>query len=307
MSCSPTKGTQGLALGSTLLHEEWYRWIDSLDVEWDWFCVLTFKTPTTAAQAKKAWLWWIRKVSNGALGRRARSEHVPWLRVVEAHKGEGVHLHALVSDVGSLSSSEYLALWKGRYGFIACVESYDASRDGLRYVLKHVGRGAEPDVSRCLEKRGRNDLPPSDEIWLPELWTPDDLDPLARLLHDGGEGDERVYRLSTHEGRAAWQRAWTNRLRVVPAGSTKKRKRKRPRSALRPVVTPLWTVRDLADLLCRSERWVYTSLQRDPEREGSVPFLRLPGGGPRFDPATIQAWLAQGCPAASRVKKEGQL
>lgn len=69
-------------------------------------------------------------------------------------------------------------------------------------------------------------------------------------------------------------------------------------------VEPLWLVRDLAVFLRRSERWVWKHLQFDQARVGSIPHLRLPGGAPRFDPATIRAWLDEGCPAAMRVDRK---
>ncbi|MGD0090878.1 MAG: hypothetical protein ABSE73_13250 [Planctomycetota bacterium] len=69
---------------------------------------------------------------------------------------------------------------------------------------------------------------------------------------------------------------------------------------------PLWSVRDVAAYLQRSERWVYDALTQDPAKAGSIPFLRIPGGRgshgegtARFLPAAVQEWVASGCPPAA--------
>lgn len=67
---------------------------------------------------------------------------------------------------------------------------------------------------------------------------------------------------------------------------------------------PLWGVDDLARRLGRSKRWVYRALQKDPKRKGSIPFVRLPGGGPRFMPNLIEEWLLRGCPPAEDVTRK---
>ena len=71
-------------------------------------------------------------------------------------------------------------------------------------------------------------------------------------------------------------------------------------------VAPLWTVTDAARFLHRSERWLYGALAQDPNKPGSVPFIRIPGGrgsrgqgSPRFLPADIVAWVSAGCPPAA--------
>lgn len=137
------------------------------------------------------------------------------------------------------------------------------------------------------------------------LWTPEELDPLARLLHEG-HNPNTTHDLSTYEGRAAWRRVWDDRLRRPPKS---RRKRKRRPSVARPKVSPLWTVKEVAAYLQRSERWVYTALKRDPKHKGSLPNFRLPGGGPRFDPKEVREWLADGCPPAAEFRRRqgGQL
>jgi hypothetical protein len=74
-------------------------------------------------------------------------------------------------------------------------------------------------------------------------------------------------------------------------------------------VAPLWTVSNAARFLARSERWVWDALSQDPEKPGSIPFIRIPGGrgsrghgSPRFVPTEIIQWVAAGCPPAATFR-----
>ena len=70
-----------------------------------------------------------------------------------------------------------------------------------------------------------------------------------------------------------------------------------------PPQTPsLWTVRDVANFLVRSERWVWTALRYQETEEGSIPCHRLPGGSPRFDAHEIEEWVKSGCPPVATFK-----
>lgn len=80
-------------------------------------------------------------------------------------------------------------------------------------------------------------------------------------------------------------------------------------SALPGGVAPLWTVANAATFLARSERWVWEALLQDPEKPGSIPFIRIPGGrgsrgqgSPRFVPTEIVQWVAAGCPPAATFR-----
>lgn len=71
-------------------------------------------------------------------------------------------------------------------------------------------------------------------------------------------------------------------------------------------IAPLWSVRDVARFLQRSERWIYDTLAADPAKAGSIPVFRIPGGrgsrgrgSARFVPADIVEWVAAGCPPAA--------
>ena len=71
-------------------------------------------------------------------------------------------------------------------------------------------------------------------------------------------------------------------------------------------VAPLWTVRDVARFLARSERFIWEALSADPQKAGSLPYIRIPGGrgcrgegSPRFVAAEIQSWVKNGCPPAA--------
>ena len=59
---------------------------------------------------------------------------------------------------------------------------------------------------------------------------------------------------------------------------------------------PLWTIKDVARYLARSERWIARALRRADTDPGSLPHYRLPGGAPRFNPVEVEEWLRSGCP-----------
>jgi hypothetical protein len=71
-------------------------------------------------------------------------------------------------------------------------------------------------------------------------------------------------------------------------------------------VEALWTVEQVAEYLTRSPRWVYGRLKIDPQRHGSIPHVRLPGGAPRFIPCEIRAWVRANCPAAARFRSRSK-
>lgn len=66
-------------------------------------------------------------------------------------------------------------------------------------------------------------------------------------------------------------------------------------------LTPLWTVEHAAKFLRKSMRWVFYALRVPPTEPGSIPHVRL-GRSPRFDPATLREWVAQGCPPVAMFR-----
>jgi hypothetical protein len=71
-----------------------------------------------------------------------------------------------------------------------------------------------------------------------------------------------------------------------------------------PITDALWTVKEVADYLRRSPRWVQKALTYRPENPGSIPHFRLGAvnskkRAPRFDPEDIRAWVKAGCPPAA--------
>lgn len=67
----------------------------------------------------------------------------------------------------------------------------------------------------------------------------------------------------------------------------------------------LWTVKDAAQFLRKSARWIFYSLQIPDTAPGSIPHSKL-GRNPRFIPDDLRAWAAQGFPpvATFRAWKE---
>ena len=68
----------------------------------------------------------------------------------------------------------------------------------------------------------------------------------------------------------------------------------------------LWTIKDVARYLARSERWVARALRRSDADPGSLPHYRLPGGAPRFDPAEVEEWFHAGCPPVATFRSWDQ-
>lgn len=66
----------------------------------------------------------------------------------------------------------------------------------------------------------------------------------------------------------------------------------------------LMTVKEAADFLRKSERWLREALTRERHEHGSIPHHRLPGkrGGIRFLRAELTAWLQAGCPPVAAME-----
>jgi hypothetical protein len=61
---------------------------------------------------------------------------------------------------------------------------------------------------------------------------------------------------------------------------------------------PLWQVKQCADFLGRSPRWIWSALTRRADEAGSIPHFHI-GRSPRFFPDDIVAWVRAGCPPAA--------
>ena len=72
-------------------------------------------------------------------------------------------------------------------------------------------------------------------------------------------------------------------VKLESGGLCSRREGLRERSTMRA----LWTAREVAQLLGRSEKWVYRAVG-----ERRVPSIRITKGTVRFDPREIEAWLA---------------
>lgn len=123
--------------------------------------------------------------------------------------------------------------------------------------------------------------------------------------YDNADGEPETVELgATQEMTIALQkqeRRFHQRLyRLFVSRRTARARRlpRKPREAA-PGTPRLWRVPDLAAFLGRGERWVYSRLTVDPARPGSIPFVRIPGGAPRFVPDVILAWAAEGFPPAA--------
>jgi hypothetical protein len=70
-----------------------------------------------------------------------------------------------------------------------------------------------------------------------------------------------------------------------------------------PTVTEtLWTVKQAARFLQKSERWIFGQLNIDENEHGSIPHVRL-GRSPRFIPDDLRSWASEGFPPAAAFKE----
>ena len=68
------------------------------------------------------------------------------------------------------------------------------------------------------------------------------------------------------------------------------------------VADTLWTVKQAAIFLQKSQRWLFGQLTLADDRPGSIPHVRL-GRSPRFIPDDLRAWAAAGFPPAGTFKE----
>ena len=63
----------------------------------------------------------------------------------------------------------------------------------------------------------------------------------------------------------------------------------------------LWTVKEAANYLRKSESWVWQAVRTPEDQQGSIPHAKL-GKSPRFIPEEMQAWALSGFPSAAEFK-----
>lgn len=63
----------------------------------------------------------------------------------------------------------------------------------------------------------------------------------------------------------------------------------------------LWTVKEAAAYLRKSESWVWQAVRTPEDQSGSIPHAKL-GKSPRFIPEEMQAWAASGFVSAADFK-----
>ena len=66
-------------------------------------------------------------------------------------------------------------------------------------------------------------------------------------------------------------------------------------------VVPLWTAKQAAAYLAKSERWLCYALRIPPGEPGSIPHARI-GRNVRFDGDELREWVRDGCPPAATFK-----
>lgn len=69
-----------------------------------------------------------------------------------------------------------------------------------------------------------------------------------------------------------------------------------------PETESLWRVKELAEYLKKSPRWVWERLKLSADQPGSIPHYRV-GDSPRFAPGLIRQWVMGNCPPAATLEE----
>jgi hypothetical protein len=149
------RGDGDAPCGLTREGRAWYSWVASRDPTPSIWFTLTFDpnrvARVTAEFAGERARWWLRRIGRRVLGNRlGRERQLPWFYVIEAHADGRPHVHGWAEECERLSLRWASGEWS-RYG-LAEVRRYDSTRDGVGYLLKQVGLGAVPDLSRELAR-----------------------------------------------------------------------------------------------------------------------------------------------------------
>jgi hypothetical protein len=129
--------------GALDYRREYLDWIASRDIGWAWFVTGTFRDRRASFElGDRVWVDWVRDLEREALGARAaRKRGLPWVRAIEEQRDRTAHFHGVVAGCGHLDLEHFEDDLSTRAG-ASLIEPYDAQRNGLGYLAKHVGRGA---------------------------------------------------------------------------------------------------------------------------------------------------------------------
>ncbi len=106
--------------------EAWGKWLG--EYYWDFFITFTFKVRQTIYAAKKKARNFLQELNK---------ESAYFLVVEQDTSKQNVHVHILLSKVGSLSKESIEKSWKAKYG-IAQVLPYDIDLGANYYVTKSI-------------------------------------------------------------------------------------------------------------------------------------------------------------------------
>jgi excisionase family DNA binding protein len=147
----------------------WYDWLAKQ--HWDWFATLTFKDAVHPEQAHKRWCRWL-----SALGSHGRP--VGWARVIEHQKRGVLHYHAVISGVDRANRLSAKRRWENVGHGFARIWPCESDR-ALRYLVKHLGRGAEVDI----DSSSRPDAPTLSELAPDQSKVPGDQQSEGQIPH----------------------------------------------------------------------------------------------------------------------------
>lgn len=143
--------------GLNRARKAWTRWLEGVD--WSHWVTLTFGWKTGVARARRDFEQrWIRRLEQTAQNR------VDWFAVYERDDYTPLHIHALVRGTDHLERRELRRAWGG-LGH-ATVPEFDATRNGVAYMVKQVG---EADVYYDIRENFAGEVPPGEPFGRKEL------------------------------------------------------------------------------------------------------------------------------------------
>jgi hypothetical protein len=136
-------GSGGLGVGRAELERSYVRFLARWP--WDYFVTLTFRNevgPATADRRFRRFIARIEDIHGGA---------VQWVKAQTLQRWRGVpHVHALLLGAGGLESMMMIKWWgRNGPGWARMRPIYEAA-GAIRYLVGHIGFGAEIDFSAGL-------------------------------------------------------------------------------------------------------------------------------------------------------------
>lgn len=127
--------------------------------EWQLYCHLTFPSCSSEHTAERSFAVWIHDLNRKEFGHRYWKRDgvgLTWARGSERQERGDVHFHAVIGNCRRITPEIAIARWKKITEGNAKIELFNASKNGIEYIVKHCKPGyGNIEVSKSL----RDQLP----------------------------------------------------------------------------------------------------------------------------------------------------